>query len=104
MDYWNTGGFLEYTLFRKKLIHLNLPIYVGYGELEMDNEMGELDFGEANFTSFEPHLLLELNLHKYAKFNIGGGYRWISENSYRNLNQNDLTRIVAHVGFKIGIF
>ena len=104
MDYWNTGGFLEYTLLSKKLLHLTMPIYIAYGEVEMDNEIGELDFGEANFISFEPHLLLELNLHKYAKFNIGGGYRWVSEMNYRNFNQNDLTGIVGHIGFKFGLF
>lgn len=104
MDYWNAGGYVEYTILAKKLMHLTLPIYLGYGEVQMDNEMGELDLGEVNFTTLEPNLLLELNLHKYAKFNIGGGYRWVSEMNYRNFNQNDISGITASVGFKFGIF
>jgi hypothetical protein len=104
MDYWNAGGYVEYTVLSKKLVHVTLPIYLGYGEVQMDNEMGELDLGEANFATFEPNLLLEINLHKYAKFNIGGGYRWVSEMNYRNFNQNDISGITASVGFKFGIF
>ncbi len=104
MDYWNAGGYVEYTVLAKKLVHVTLPIYIGYGEVQMDNEMGELDLGEANFATFEPNLLLEINLHKYAKFNIGGGYRWVSEMNYRNFNQNDISGVTASVGFTFGIF
>ncbi|MFN3589668.1 MAG: hypothetical protein ACK4UP_09810, partial [Spirosomataceae bacterium] len=62
MDYWSAGGFIEYTLLSKKLVHLTLPVYVGYGEVEMDNDFGLARLGEANFLQLEPSLQLEVNL------------------------------------------
>lgn len=68
MDYWSVGGFAEYTLLSKKVLHVTFPLYVGYGEVEMDNEDGDVGLGEANFLQIEPSALLEVNLHKYVRF------------------------------------
>lgn len=104
LDYWSVGGFAEYTLFSKKLIHLTFPIYVGYGEVEMDNEGGNAGLGEANFFQVEPSALLEVNLHKYVRFNAGIGYRIVGEMDYRNLDQSNLSGLNGHVGLKFGLF
>jgi hypothetical protein len=104
MDYWTVGGFTEYTLLAKKMIHLSFPLYVGYGEVQMDNENGDARLGEANFFQVEPSALLEVNLHKYVRFNMGAGYRFVGQVNYRNFNQSDLAGITGYVGLKFGLF
>ncbi len=104
MDYWTVGGFTEYTLFSKKMVHLSFPLYVGYGEVQMDNENGEARLGEANFFQVEPSALLEVNVHKYVRFNLGAGYRFVGQMNYRNFNQSDLAGITGYVGLKFGLF
>lgn len=104
MDYWSIGGFAEYTLFSKKVAHFALPLYVGYGEVEMDNEPGITELGEANFFQIEPSALLEVNLHKYVRFNIGAGYRFVGQMNYRNFNQSDISGLTGYVGLKFGLF
>lgn len=104
MDYWTVGGFAEYTLLSKKLLHLTFPVFVGYGEVQMDNEAGSAGLGEANFIQVEPIALLELNLHKYVRLNLGAGYRFVGEMQYRNFDQSQLSGFTAHAGIKIGLF
>jgi hypothetical protein len=104
MDYWSLGGFAEYTLFSKKVFHLTFPLFVGYGEVEMDNEQDDIELGEANFIQIEPSVLLEVNLQKYVRFNIGAGYRFVGQMNYRNFNQSDISGLTAYVGLKFGLF
>ena len=104
MDFWTIGGFAEYTLFSKKVAHLTFPLYVGYGEVQMDNENGDAGLGEANFFQIEPSALLEVNLHKYVRFNLGAGYRIVGQMNYRNFDQSDISGLTGYVGLKFGLF
>ena len=104
MDYWSLGGFLEYTIFSRKLIHASFPILIGGGEVEMDDETGDVQFDEANFLLIEPMALLELNLHQYVRFNIGAGYRFIGQMNYRNFNHQDISGPTGYIGLKFGLF
>jgi hypothetical protein len=104
MDYWTVGAFAEYTLFAKRLMHLTFPVYIGYGEVQMDNEIGETELGEEYFFQIEPSALLEINLHKYARLNLGAGYRFVGEMNYRNLDQTDISGLTAYIGLKFGLF
>lgn len=104
LDYWTAGGFVEYTLLSKNIFHLTFPLYLGYGEVEMDNERGSAGLGEANFFQVEPSALLELNLHKYVRLNFGAGYRLVSEMNYRNFNQSDISGLTGYLGLKFGLF
>lgn len=104
MDYWTVGGFAEYTLNASKVVHLTFPVYFGYGEVQMDNEIGDAGLGEANFFQVEPSALLEINLHRLVKFNVGAGYRIVGNMSYRNFNQSDISGLTGYVGLKFNIF
>ena len=107
MDHWIVGGFVEYTLLSNKLLHLTLPLYIGYGEVEMDNRddiQDDLELGEANFFQIEPSVLIELNLHRFVRFNIGGGYRIVGDMSYRNFTQSDISGLTVYIGFRLGLF
>ena len=104
MDYWTIGGFTEYTVFSKKVVHLTLPLYFGYGEVQMDNANGDAGLGEANFIQIEPSALLEVNLHKHIRLNAGAGYRIVGQMSYRNFNQSDISGFTGYIGLKFGVF
>lgn len=104
MDYWSVGGFVEYTLMPKKMFHVTFPLFIGYGEVQMDNEEGEAGLGEANFFQIEPSALLEVNLHKYVRFNLGAGYRFVGDMEYRNFDQSDISGFTGYVGLKFGLF
>jgi hypothetical protein len=104
MDYWSAGGFVEYTLFSKKVFHVTFPVYIGFGEVEMDSENDDAGLGEANFFNIEPSALLEVNLNRYIRFNAGIGYRFVGKMSYRNFNQADISGPTGTIGFKFGLF
>lgn len=104
MDYWSVGGFAEYTLFSKKVFHLTLPLYLGYGEVQMDNESGDASLGESNFFQIEPSALLEVNLNQHIRINLGAGYRFVGDMEYRNFNQSDISGVTGYLGLKFGLF
>lgn len=104
MDYRAGGGFLEYTIYTDRLIHLTFPLFIGGGEVEMDNEFGNPGMGERAFFLVEPCALLEVNIHKYLRLNLGSGYRFVSGMTYRNLDQRDISGFFGYVGLKIGMF
>ncbi|WP_289028547.1 hypothetical protein [uncultured Algoriphagus sp.] len=104
MDYWSVGGFAEYTWNASKLVHLTFPVYVGYGEVQMDNEIGDAGLGEANFFQVEPSALVEINLHRLVSLNAGAGYRIVGNMEYRNFNQSDLSGLTGYIGVKFNLF
>jgi hypothetical protein len=104
MEYWSAGGFIEYTLLSKKLLHLTFPLYIGYGEVELDNELRDEELGEIYFFQIEPSALLELNLHRYVRFNLGAGYRFAGQMNYRNMDQSDIRGLTGYAGLRIGWF
>lgn len=104
MDYWSAGGMIEYTLFSQKMVHLTFPLQFGLGEVEMDNEIGWAGLGEAYFMVLEPAALLEVNLSRFVRFNLGAGYRLVGPMNYRNFDQSALTGFNAHLGLRLGWF
>lgn len=104
MDYWTVGGFAEYTILSRKVIHLTFPTYFGYGEVQMYNDSGFARLGKENFFQIEPSALLEVNLFKNTRLNLGAGYRIVGRMDYRNLNQSDISGLTAYMGLKFGLF
>jgi hypothetical protein len=86
------------------LVHASIPLKLGYEQVEMDNEIGNIHLGGSNFMVVEPSALMEVNLHKYLKFDLGIGYRWISQLNCPNLNNSDNSGIVFRSGFRIVLF
>jgi hypothetical protein len=105
LDYWTAGGFMEYTLFPKKLIHLTIPVFFGYGEVGKEYEnQDDLDEEEGNFFQIEPSALLEINLHKYVRFNLGAGYRFLGQINHPSFDQSDLSGLTGYLGLRLGLF
>jgi len=104
LEFWTVGGFAEYTFLSKRVIHLTFPLYIGYGEVKLHSENGVTGLGKENFFQIEPSALLEVNLFKYSRLNLGVGYRFVGEMDYRNLNQSNISGLTAYFGLKFGLF
>lgn len=104
MDYWSAGGYVEYTLLSDRIVHLTIPVFIGTGEVQMDNEAGDAGLGEANFLVIEPAALLEVNLTKHVRFNLGAGYRFVGDMTYRNFDQAAISGLAGYAGLRIGLF
>lgn len=106
MDFWSAGVFLEYTLWSKKMLHLTFPLFLGYGEVQMDGKGDDYypDLDESNFFLVEPMAQMELNLHRNLRINAGAGYRWVSDMTYRNFNQSAISGLTISAGLKMGLF
>jgi len=99
----------EYAIRTEKVIHVNFPVELGIGETELDlkdayEDDGLVPTGDARFAYLEPSAAIEINVQKYVKLYFTTGYRFVSDLSFRNLNENDLMGITYSVGIKIGIF
>jgi hypothetical protein len=109
MDYRVGGGFIEYTFWPDKLVHLTIPLFIGGGEVEMDlkdsySGNDQNLYGEKFFFIIEPSANLEINLHKFLRLNAGVGYRMASNMTYRNFDQSALTGFTGNIGLKLGLF
>lgn len=104
MDYWSVGGYVEYTLLSDRVVHLTFPLMIGTGEVQMDNEGGDAGLGEANFLVVEPAALLELNLTKHVRLNLGAGYRVVGDMAYRNFTQAEISGPTGYAGLRVGLF
>ena len=107
LHYWSVGGFIEYTLYSKKMLHLTFPLYIGYAELEMDNDFEGDEFGdydESEFLEIEPSGLLEINLHKHIRFNLGAGYRFALPLEDESIGDLRISGFTTTVGLKFGLF
>ena len=104
MDFRSYGGFFEYTIRPFELLHFTFPLMIGGGEVEMDNEEGSAGLGEDSFFLLEPGALLEINLHKNIRFNIGATYRLVGDTDYRSMDQQDMSGFTGQIGLKFGIF
>ena len=66
LDSYQAGGFIEYTLFSSKLVHLTFPVSVGLMELEVDGEGRNWDYEETKTLFVEPRAHVEVNLHRFC--------------------------------------
>lgn len=104
MDYWAAGGFIDYRIWTRNRFKLSTPLFLGFGEIQMDNQSGTANLGESNFFQIEPTTRLNLSITPNLGFDLGIGYRFISDVSYRNLTQSDIDGITAYFGLTFKLF
>jgi hypothetical protein len=102
-DYSAVGGFAEFTILAKRLFHITFPIFVGYGEVDFDNNDRSWDL-ESEFIEIEPAALLEINLHKFIRLNLGAGYRFTGQLDQNNSQVPKIDGLNGYVGLKFGLF
>lgn len=100
----------EFAVKPQKTVHLNFPLILGFGDIEMDKKDSfesdpiSIPQGDALFATLEPGIALEINVIKYLKLNISAGYRFVSNVAFRNLTEKDLMGPTFSATLKIGIF
>lgn len=108
MDASLFGGFLEYTMYSNRLFHLTMPLKVGAINLEIDeyDNPNDWDYFERFLFTVEPQIHLEMNIHKYARFFVGAGYRFVGGEFYNNggFIPAPGNALSAQVGIKMGMF
>jgi len=109
-DYNAVGGFIEFTVLSKNVVHVTFPLFIGYGEVEIDqNDRQWTNPGgkspESEFIEIEPAAFLEFNLHKFVRFNLGAGYRFTEPLNQIGADQiPDIGGLTGYLGFRVGLF
>jgi hypothetical protein len=103
------GLLLEYSLKPENMIHVNIPLTIGLGEVELDwkdgsEQMSDTPYGDRAFFTAAPGIQLEMNVSKYIKLSIGAEYRFVNKVTFRNLTEKELRGFTAMFGIKAGIF
>jgi len=77
-----TGLMLAMNVMPKKVVHFSIPLFVGVGNLVMEKNDARLE--SSPFIIIEPGLQLEINLVRFMKIGLGGGYRMVRGSSLDN--------------------
>jgi hypothetical protein len=100
----------EYSLKPEGVVHLNFPLEIGTGEIELDlkdsyeNDQIIIPSGDAWYAYLEPGVAVEINIQKFIKLNLSAGYRFVSDVTFRNISEKDLKGFTFTAGLKIGLF
>ncbi len=74
-----TGLMLGMNVMPKKVVHFSIPLFVGVGNLVMEKNDARLE--SSPFIIIEPGLQLEINIVRFMKIGLGGGYRMVRGSS-----------------------
>ena len=103
------GGLaIEYVLFPKSVIHINLPLTLGaggYNYVESEDPFAPIDPENSEaFFMIEVGAELEVNVAKFLKIGAGFSYRSISGSDFLNRDNNqDIIKASALEGVNYGI-
>jgi hypothetical protein len=93
------GGFeFEYIGLWNRVAHYSLQLLIGGGGVTL------LGFSADPVFVAEPAARLELNVTKWFRLNVGGGYRFVSGLSLASLENSDLSEFTGVLEFKFGSF
>jgi len=88
--------FLGYTFRSHQLLHPILYLQVGSGQLEVE------DLGSDNVFVAQPSIGAEVNIARFFRLGIDGGYRFTSGNDLPGISDDQLTGPVLNLRFKFG--
>lgn len=114
MSGFGYGGLLfGYTVSPNSLIHIDIPVVIGAGGVDLTDDnitISDNDFTlkpsieSSAFFVAEPGLNVEINMARFFKLGLGGGYRYIYGTDLQNLKDSDLSGWTANVSMKFGKF
>ncbi|MEQ8358320.1 MAG: hypothetical protein RH860_02455 [Cytophagales bacterium] len=114
MSGFGYGGLLfGYTVSPNSLIHIDIPVVIGAGGVDLTDDnitISDNDFTlkpsieSSAFFVAEPGLNIEINMARFFKLGLGGGYRYIYGTDLQNLKDSDLSGWTANVSMKFGKF
>lgn len=110
--YGGYGGLLfGFTLWTKEPVHLNVPILIGAGSLEVvdrnffnNNYDTDFTIERSAFFVVDPALQLEFNVTEHFRLAAGASYRYVQGLELANIVDEDITGISAIVSLKFGQF
>ncbi|NJO01938.1 MAG: hypothetical protein HC880_09820 [Bacteroidia bacterium] len=109
LDFGHGGLWLGYDFNANKLLHLTLSSKIGWGNLALNEDDGfrNDDFGndiEDQVFVFTPELAAELNVTRFFKVSVGGGYRLVSNVDLHSFKSRDFASPVGTLTLKFGWF
>lgn len=112
--YSGYGGIvLGYVIAPREVIHISFPLLVGAGGVEVVDKSLASDIDDRGVTVersaffvVEPTAQVEVNITKFFRFAVVGGYRLVQGSSLdiNRIKDEDLTSWTAGVSFKFGKF
>jgi hypothetical protein len=104
------GGFwLGYVYKPEKIVHVYSQVKTGWGNIrlleEPNDDKDDAAFRDAVYV-LTPELGLEINVTKFLKVALTGGYRWVADvdNTPGGLTQDDFNSWQGGISFRIGGF
>lgn len=108
------GGLLiGYTIAPNSLVHIDIPVVIGAGGVDLSDDRITLSDDDytlkpsiesAAFFVAEPGINIELNMARFFRLGLGGGYRYIYGTELVNVSDSDLSGWTANVSLKFGKF
>lgn len=102
------GIMLGYIIAPSEIIHISFPVLLGAGGVEVAPIInGERSILERSaFFVVEPNVEIEINMTRFMRLAVGGGYRLVqgSDLDIGNISDDDLSSWTAGVSFKFGKF
>ncbi|MEM1408822.1 MAG: hypothetical protein AAGG59_18705 [Bacteroidota bacterium] len=111
--YGGYGGIiLGYIIAPIEIIHVSFPVLLGAGGIEVAEEDAPIVNGESSvlertaFFVLEPGIEIEINMTRFMRLAIGGGYRFVqgADLDVGDIANEDLSSWSAGVSFKFGKF
>lgn len=88
--------FLGYTFRSSQMIHPIVYLQTGGGRLEVE------DLGSDRVFVAQPSFGAEINIARFFRLGLDGGYRFVSGNDLVGINQSDLAGPVLNLRLKFG--
>lgn len=97
------GLWLGYIQGPNKLVHLTSSVKIGWGKSRLRQE-GDFRYKDQIFVMV-PELGVEVNLTRFFRLSLTGGYRWVNGiNTLPGLDNGDFSSAVGMVTFRFGGF
>lgn len=110
--YGGYGGLLiGGILFPKEMIHINIPILLGAGNMDVSDENyfnngidTEFTIDKSAFFVIEPGIQIEANITGNLRLGLGATYRMIQAVDLLHLNDDDLSDYTVALSLRFGRF
>lgn len=97
------GIWVGYIHNPKKLIHIGGSTKLGWGTISLDDNRLPDNY-EDNVLVFTPQVEVEVNISRWFKINVGGGYRFVTGVNGNVFQQKEFNSPQATIGFLFGWF
>jgi hypothetical protein len=97
----NYGGLLlGYAHLSHKVVHPRFSMLLGRGKIEYVDDEGSVS---DPFFTVQPGLGLELNIFKWVKLGLNGGYRFVMDVETERVSDRDLSSVFGSVSLNFGL-